>query len=641
MTISGGWLSRRANSDDNWTNAAFIATSFAAITAILFVASRRGLASQANELIAAGIALAAMISVIRLSNAVCFMGLTRREQEAIFPLAVLLIIGGAGVLRLTCGAILVLLIISSLCSFRYEIRNSVWPGIIFGAVAGLVVFIWTNAWNYASVWLFELTLLGVGPKDSLFHSSISAMLRHYGVSSTGLSGLTAIKYYTGSHAVMAGLSGLADVAPILIYPAGQQIFFEPALIFSIAYCVTVFGKDYDSMNKFATPMMAISFILISSAAMWNSFLASESYCLSLVILFLCTPHLFSPLQRPSAQKALRLSRWLMICASYLVALLLIKTSVAIVLAILVGLVGGVILLDRRPILFIILCISGLLIFIIVIVAASYIIGQSKYSYPILPLSFLRQYPQECIAEIIVVIFGVAALTQEARSMGFCKPWAAIAVWSTVAFASFLPGLVIAIPAGGAGYFSGPIVLLSCIPISFYLSRRANNLAPPVIKDRNSTEAVVTALCVGAFIVVFVVDIRPVGKAREFISRAKILHALGPETSLQSIVSPPPEAPGRLWLLDLGTPFAPFEEKFKTFLSTSPLARTRSRYNQAHISTREDTDFCAAGNDRTLVSPPRLRHRAFCASCPNRFADARRTTSAQIGMQIGKLRIFGL
>lgn len=154
MTISGGWLSRRANSDDNWTNAAFIATSFAAITAILFVASRRGLASQANELIAAGIALAAMISVIRLSNAVCFMGLTRREQEAIFPLAVLLIIGGAGVLRLTCGAILVLLIISSLCSFRYEIRNSVWPGIIFGAVAGLVVFIWTNAWNYASVWLF-------------------------------------------------------------------------------------------------------------------------------------------------------------------------------------------------------------------------------------------------------------------------------------------------------------------------------------------------------------------------------------------------------------------------------------------------------------------------------------------------------
>jgi hypothetical protein len=78
--------------------------------------------------------------------------------------------------------------------------------------------------------------------------------------------------------------------------------------------------------------------------------------------------------------------------------------------------------------------------------------------------------------------------------------------------------------------------------------------------------------VSAFIVVFVVDIRPVGKAREFISRAKNPHALGPETSLQSIVSPPPEAPGRFWLLDLGTPFAPFDEKFKTFLSTSPLAR---------------------------------------------------------------------
>jgi hypothetical protein len=103
----------------------------------------------------------------------------------------------------------------------------------------------------------------------------------------------------------------------------------------------------------------------------------------------------------------------MICASYLVALLLIKTSVAIVLAILVGLVGGVIILDRRPILFTILCISGLLISIMVIVATSYIIGQSTSSYPILPLSFRRQYPQECISELIVVLFGVAALTQEA------------------------------------------------------------------------------------------------------------------------------------------------------------------------------------------------------------------------------------
>jgi hypothetical protein len=156
-----------------------------------------------------------------------------------------------------------------------------------------------------------------------------------------------------------------------------------------------------------------------------------------------------------------------------------------------------------------------------------------------------------MAELLVVLFGVAALTQEAQSMGFCKPWAAIAVWSTVAFASFLPGLVIAIPAGVAGYFSGPIVLLSCIPISFYLSRCANNLAGRVVKDRDHTEAVITALLVSAFIVVFVVDIRPVGKAREFISRAKILHALGPETSLQSIVSPPPEAPGRFgfWILE--------------------------------------------------------------------------------------------
>ena len=252
-------------------------------------------------------------------------------------------------------------------SQQYIARNNIWCSFWYSR------FYLDQCFELCKRLAFRASTSWSRAKDSLFHSSISAMLRHYGVSSAGLSGLAPIKYYTGSHAVMAGLSGLADVAPIAIYPAGQQIFFEPALIFSIAYCVTVFSNDYDSMNKFAAPMMAISFILVSSAAVWNSFLASESYCLSLVILFLCAPHLFSPLRRPCAQKALRLSRWLLICVLYLAALLLIKISVAIVLAILVGLVGGVIILDRRPILFTIICVSGLLIFIMVIVAASYII----------------------------------------------------------------------------------------------------------------------------------------------------------------------------------------------------------------------------------------------------------------------------
>jgi hypothetical protein len=566
MTSSEGWVSRRANLDDNWANSAVIATSFAAIIAVLFIASRRGLASQANELIAAGICLAAVIGAIRLSNCVRLFGLTCREQEAIFTIGVFSIIAGAIVLRVTAGVILVLIIALSYGSLRYARNNRLLLAIIFGASSGFSVFIWTNAWNYASVWLYELTLLGVGSKDSLFHSTISAMIRNYSIASTGLSGLAPIKYYTGSHAVMAGLSSLADVAPILIYPAGQQILLEPALVFSIAYSTSIFASESNIKNTLIIPMIAISFILLSSAVTWNSYVASESYCLSLIILFLCVPHLFSPLWLRCAPKSFTRSKWVIISALYLVALLLIKTSVAIVGTILIGLTAGFGLIGHRPIVFIFLCVGGLLAMLGVIVATSYVTG----IYEIIPLSFLRQYPQECLAEVLVVLFGVAALTQEARSIGFSEPWAAIMIWSTAAFASFLPGFVIDIPAGSAAYFSGPIVFLSCIPISIYLGRRANSFTLRAAKD--STETVITALLVGALIVIFAADIRPVGKAREFISRSKILHALGPETSLQSIISPPPQDPGRFWLLDLGPALAPFDEKFKMFLATTPLAQ---------------------------------------------------------------------
>jgi hypothetical protein len=92
----------------------------------------------------------------------------------------------------------------------------------------------------------------------------------------------------------------------------------------------------------------------------------------------------------------------------------------------------------------------------------------------------------------------------------------------------------------------------------------------VVKDRDHTEAVITALLVSAFIVVFVVDIRPVGKAREFISRAKILHALGPETSLQSIVSPPPEAPGRFGFWTLERPLLRLMKSLKRSYRQVPL-----------------------------------------------------------------------
>ena len=69
-------------------------------------------------------------------------------------------------------------------------------------------------------------------QDTLFHSSIAAMLKNYGVTSTGLHGLVEIQYHVFSHWLYAGVSRLSGVSVFEVYGIIPFLFFIPLLLFS-------------------------------------------------------------------------------------------------------------------------------------------------------------------------------------------------------------------------------------------------------------------------------------------------------------------------------------------------------------------------------------------------------------------------
>lgn len=83
--------------------------------------------------------------------------------------------------------------------------------------------------------------------DSLYNISIAQMIKHYGVSSTGLDGLPIIFYHYGSHWTMAQLSRFTGIHLVHLYNFGYPLIFIPLFFyvfiqFSLEVQQTLFKK---------------------------------------------------------------------------------------------------------------------------------------------------------------------------------------------------------------------------------------------------------------------------------------------------------------------------------------------------------------------------------------------------------------
>lgn len=162
--------------------------------------------------------------------------------------------------------------------------------------------------QYTSFDMLALAHSGMIYNDTIFHASVSAMIKNYGAISTGLHGPVEMSYHILSHVIVAGIGRISGVSLLEIYGFIFQIFLIPLFIFSISYVSTQIdrNKKYNILY-----LVIITIIMLLSAnyifarwAFWDSYELSESYIVSLIILVIGVPTL---LQRDIGAKAILIS----------------------------------------------------------------------------------------------------------------------------------------------------------------------------------------------------------------------------------------------------------------------------------------------------------------------------------------------
>ena len=133
-------------------------------------------------------------------------------------------------------------------------------------------------------------------QDTLFHASIAAMIKNYGVVSTGLHGLIGTPYHVLSHGFMASISILSGASVFEVYGVAPWVLFAPILIFSVVACCQMLNANGWTNIPLAWGLVCVFFVLapwlLNRWAFWNSFLVSESYLVSLGLFLVGLPLLF-------------------------------------------------------------------------------------------------------------------------------------------------------------------------------------------------------------------------------------------------------------------------------------------------------------------------------------------------------------
>lgn len=139
---------------------------------------------------------------------------------------------------------------------------------------------------------------GMVHRDTLFHASIAAMIKNYGVSSTGLHGLVEIPYHIFSHILVASISLLSGVGVFEAYSVVPWMLFVPILIFSVAATSLILSKDQELNIPIAWGLICVILLvapeMLGRWAFWNSYLISESFAVGCGLFSLGLIPLFKP-----------------------------------------------------------------------------------------------------------------------------------------------------------------------------------------------------------------------------------------------------------------------------------------------------------------------------------------------------------
>ncbi|MCK1483025.1 MULTISPECIES: hypothetical protein [unclassified Bradyrhizobium] len=324
-------------------------------------------------------------------------------------------------------------------------RRTSMLAVVCGCGAGIGYFFVVNSKGYATVLTPEQALTGLQHLDTLFHASIANMLVNSGHLSTGLDGLMPIKYHVLSHIWMACVGLWLGVTTLEAYYLAAQIIAIPLLFFVLIMAGLLLRRPAQGLTNGALVTL-MPLLLLMVADLWGatSYLVSESYLVSLLLLLLAMP-----LLAEIADERSSLGPPLIALAIAGTLVLFAKISVGVILW---GVVGY--LLWRRLGL-------TLLNFIKVAAPIAPLVGLASvvsspdagtYVHALSPLSFVREYPRLALPNIaanLVLLYGAVRLWL-AGSLDEKRLAEAFALF---AMGSLVPALLLDIAGGSAFYFA--------------------------------------------------------------------------------------------------------------------------------------------------------------------------------------------
>ena len=193
-------------------------------------------------------------------------------------------------------------------------------------IFAVYVFYYFNQWNYAGVFMPEYALLGRLRKDGYFATVIAHMIQNFGVSSTGLDGLTRLRYHVGSHAWFAGLGKIAGTMPLLTYPFIHQIVLIPAQMLALLFSIVCAAG---TRRRLITGVgAALVMVFVTDALGRPSHYVSESYAAGVTGLLFFWPLLLDLLRSPERGRREDLIRMaLALAAVFLISSLKISAGI--------------------------------------------------------------------------------------------------------------------------------------------------------------------------------------------------------------------------------------------------------------------------------------------------------------------------
>lgn len=169
-----------------------------------------------------------------------------------------------------------------------------WIGLCLMALFAAVVVLGVER-AFTSFDMLSRLHAGLVRQDTLHHASIAAMIKQYGIVSTGLHGLVATPYHAFSHQMVGAISLLSGISVIEAYGVVPWVLFAPLLVF--AMCVASLAVAVDKSPPVAIVWLLVGLVLalaprlLQPWGVFDAYFNSESYLVALGLFLLALPTL--------------------------------------------------------------------------------------------------------------------------------------------------------------------------------------------------------------------------------------------------------------------------------------------------------------------------------------------------------------